>query len=202
MSNKDFLNVDLLNIQFGVGFGAIFTFLFKVNFDDTIIPSFHLSWSELAFCLLLSYYFLDWYYANTTFKKFTKAHLIIGSFFIWILASQVILLKGRWELSNELIGIYFLFIAFFDLFGWFEAKYDLIKNFGIFYNVNIKEMSSSQEASWILQCLLKLGVGILLIIFGNNILWLYVFIIIALIIKLWRAKIVSIIINSTVSNNE
>lgn len=114
--------INLINIQHGVAFGAIFTSLFRQ-------PPSSLETVGLFLPLLL-YYFVDWLTVNFAREKynFTSKFVFAGSFTIWCLAALVILSNTHNSYKYLLLSVYISGVGLYDLIGFlFNHRITLYK---------------------------------------------------------------------------
>lgn len=115
----------LLNLQYGVCFGFIFSTFFSVG--STGVLQIHLQWVPhfWEFYLLLFYFFLDWGMFNLTKNhlNYKIGEILVTSIGIWALGYVTLLPRSETSLpiGQLLLGIYFL-LAGIQRFYFYALK--------------------------------------------------------------------------------
>lgn len=100
---------NLLNIQYGVVFGAIFTFCFDQVPQSPIVTVAISSKQSLPFFCILGYFFLDWMTANVVVKlkrndiPIPFTYYLFCTLAIWFLGSLVVLMRNI-NTENSFLG--------------------------------------------------------------------------------------------------
>ncbi|MFC2082327.1 hypothetical protein ACFLQT_01205 [Bacteroidota bacterium] len=112
--------IDLLNLQYGVVFGAIFSLMFSHTTQGTIHGiEFTISESNLLiFFLLLVYFVLDWISANYFKNEYanTPTKIFLWSSAIWIIGGVIIYINSISILRYFVFSVYVIIIGLYDLF--------------------------------------------------------------------------------------
>lgn len=121
---------NLLNIQYGVCFGALFSLCFYLKplvpdttaAGDRLAEEFQLvvavpSGSTLPFAILLVYFFLDWTFANflRTKIEFGLTRVLLWSLAIWSLGAVVLLTKGANDARFVATAVYVFPVSIYQL---------------------------------------------------------------------------------------
>ena len=123
---------DLINLQYGVCFGFIFSSFFSFNEPDhTIKIQLGSGINYVIFFALIFYFFLDWALFNTSVNHFEPSipKSIILSMGIWGLGLITLVPRNSsysQEVNIILVGIYYFMAGTFKLFfytkGWYSVS--------------------------------------------------------------------------------
>jgi len=117
----------LVNLQYGVCFGFIFSTFFSVETSGTL--RIHLQWlpAYWEFYLLLFYFFLDWGMFNLTKNhlNYEIGEILLTSIGIWSLGYITLLPRSETSLpiGQILFGTYFLFAGFQRFYFYAFKRY-------------------------------------------------------------------------------
>lgn len=119
--------INLINLQYGVSFAAIFNFMFSYKTTESITYldfAIHSS-NYVVFFALILYFIIDWLTANYLRNKITLSPFIIlsWSIAIWYLGAVIILNNGIGAFKYLWLGLYIVMAGFYDLFG-FSAEFN------------------------------------------------------------------------------
>ena len=120
---------NLLNIQYGVCFGVIFSLCFYLNSTP---PKFNITltipWDNpIPFAGLVFYFFLDWIHANWLKEKiqFNLWLVLLWSIAIWCLGSVVTMTNSSNVSKYLLIGSYVSVVGIYHLISYLKKLYPL-----------------------------------------------------------------------------
>lgn len=124
---------DLLNLQYGVCFGVIFSLFFDIpekgSFRDIRITIMPIEGTHfIIFFGMLFYFFLDWATLNflKDIVKFSLTRTVVLSIFVWFLGSIVITVSTSSEARFLLFVLYALPAGFYHLTnyatGWYKVQ--------------------------------------------------------------------------------
>ncbi len=118
---------NLINIQYGVAFGAIFSFCFDHVPGSSTIRIAITPCNILPFLGLIIYFLLDWLTANfaRTKYKFEDWVIYLWSLAIWYLGSLVVLMNSEDNLGYMGLSLYLIVAGLFDVFGYRNKFYTL-----------------------------------------------------------------------------
>lgn len=120
---------DLINIQYGVCFGAIFVLLFDREYGKL---SLHLMVNTsldylVPFLFLLTYFFMDWLTANFVRSKikFNFVLMLSWSLTIWFLGALVILSNGEEFVKFIMLASYAIIVGIYHFLTYFTKLYSM-----------------------------------------------------------------------------
>lgn len=119
--------VSLLNLQYAIGFSAVFGALYKKQLSDnvsTTFPQFPDCWFAGLFAFLVMYYFVDWITANALSISLSRIYVLLASVFIWLLAYTAVFTGGQniWGLC--FFGVYVISVATIDFYAIISKAID------------------------------------------------------------------------------
>lgn len=146
----------LINLQYGVCFGFLFSTFFSVEESGTLNVHLKLLSDYWAFYVMLLYFFLEWGIYNLTKDQVTYnvVEILLMSIGIWFLGYVTLLPRSNTNIATGqmLLGAYF-FIA--NILRWiFYAKTQGTKERKIYFNTSISVILTSLQ---ILLCIYMIG---------------------------------------------